>query len=569
MLGTIAHLLYSVDILNVILTALFIIYALFLIAIHGKCNDDKKVKIWNLSCLIPLFVSVIHMLMFTIGGAFPRLLLSYKIIYTPTILIALFPVLSKKKLMYNIGKVIVVIACIFCSILSLNSGKVANYSNQGLVDAYLSMCGHFEENYIMSEWKDIDYEALKKQYLPLVQEAEQTGDLNKYYDALNHFVCEFHDAHMGIEFYKDNTYVINQIKQFNDYGLSLIALDDGTVIAVDVEEGLKIKEGDVVTKWDGKPIEEAIANVDLLISDSLPENEKILRVFYLAGFGGETVSVSYINSDNQEATVSLEKMKDVEFSRVFATFNTFLHSEEEYVEDFFDYKMLNDNTGYLLVRAEETNIINDYVAYITGDNLFAKEQFRAALRELRHQGMTQLVIDVRNNSGGYDEVSTALASLFTKEEMYAFSLGIKDGDTLKSVDDRYVLADGEFSDIKVVLLTNMRCTSAGDGLCLYLSRLENVTIAGLTNPSGCNQETGGYIFMPGGVAIGYPTGLILDKDGNPNIDIDGTRESRNPVDIKIPLDKEAALKIFNGVDYELEWAIDYLNQLSIKTATNN
>lgn len=569
MLGTIAHLLYSVDILNVILTALFIIYALFLIAINGKCNDDKKVKIWNLSCLIPLFVSVIHMLMFTIGGAFPRLLLSYKIIYTPTILIALFPVLSKKKLMYNIGKVIVVIACIFCSILSLNSGKVANYSNQGLVDAYLSMCGHFEENYIMSEWKDIDYEALKKQYLPLVQEAEQTGDLNKYYDALNHFVCEFHDAHMGIEFYKDNTYVINQIKQFNDYGLSLIALDDGTVIAVDVEEGLKIKEGDVVTKWDGKPIEEAIANVDLLISDSLPENEKILSVFYLAGFGGETVSVSYINSDNQEATVSLEKMKDVEFSRVFATFNTFLHSEEEYVEDFFNYKMLNDNTGYLLVRAEETNIINDYVAYITGDNLFAKEQFGAALRELRHQGMTQLVIDVRNNSGGYDEVSTALASLFTKEEMYAFSLGIKDGDTLKSVDDRYVLADGEFSDIKVVLLTNMRCASAGDGLCLYLSRLENVTIAGLTNPSGCNQETGGYIFMPGGVAIGYPTGLILDKDGNPNIDIDGTRESRNPVDIKIPLDKEAALKIFNGVDYELEWAIDYLNQLSIKTATNN
>lgn len=569
MLGTIAHLLYSVDILNVILTALLIIYALFLIAIHGKCNDDKKVKIWNLSCLIPLFVSVIHMLMFTIGGAFPRLLLSYKIIYTPTILIALFPVLSKKKLMYNIGKVIVVIACIFCSILSLNSGKVANYSNQGLVDAYLSMCGHFEENYIMSEWKDIDYEALKKQYLPLVQEAEQTGDLNKYYDALNHFVCEFHDAHMGIEFYKDNTYVINQIKQFNDYGLSLIALDDGTVIAVDVEDGLKIKEGDVVTKWDGKPIEEAIANVDLLISDSLPENEKILRVFYLAGFGGETVSVSYINSDNQEATVSLEKMKDVEFSRVFATFNTFLHSEEEYVEDFFDYKMLNDNTGYLLVRAEETNIINDYIAYITGDNLFAKEQFGAALRELRHQGMTQLVIDVRNNSGGYDEVSTALASLFTKEEMYAFSLGIKDGDTLKSVDDRYVLADGEFSDIKVVLLTNMRCASAGDGLCLYLSRLENVTVAGLTNPSGCNQETGGYIFMPGGVAIGYPTGLILDKDGNPNIDIDGTRESRNPVDIKIPLDKEAALKIFNGVDYELEWAIDYLNQLSIKTATNN
>ena len=66
--------------------------------------------------------------------------------------------------------------------------------------------------------------------------------------------------------------------------------------------------------------------------------------------------------------------------------------------------------------------------------------------------------------------------------------------------------------------------------------------------------------MPKGAIINYPTGLILDKDGNPNIDIDNTRISRNPVDIKIPLTKENALKLFNNEDYELEWAIDYLNK---------
>jgi hypothetical protein len=62
------------------------------------------------------------------------------------------------------------------------------------------------------------------------------------------------------------------------------------------------------------------------------------------------------------------------------------------------------------------------------------------------------------------------------------------------------------------------------------------------------------------VVISYPTGLILDEDGNPNIDCDDTRISRNPVDIKIPLDKEAALKIFDGEDYELEWAVEYLDK---------
>ena len=59
-----------------------------------------------------------------------------------------------------------------------------------------------------------------------------------------------------------------------------------------------------------------------------------------------------------------------------------------------------------------------------------------------------------------------------------------------------------------------------------------------------------------------PWTVELDEEGNPNIDIDDTRKSRNPVDIKIPLNKENALKIFNGEDYELEWAIDYLNKKS-------
>ena len=66
--------------------------------------------------------------------------------------------------------------------------------------------------------------------------------------------------------------------------------------------------------------------------------------------------------------------------------------------------------------------------------------------------------------------------------------------------------------------------------------------------------------MPGNAIVAFPAGLILDENGNPNIDTDHTRQSRNPVDIKIPLDKEAAIKIFSGEDYELEWAMDYLNE---------
>ena len=560
MINALIHLLHSEDTLNFVLNIMFTVYAIVLIVIYGKFkNDKKRLCVWRLLCLVPLIVSFVHCFIFAFGDAFLTLLSMYKSVYIPAILIALSPLLIKNKVVYNIGKMLIVMVCIFCSILSINFGSVTDYTNKSMCDAYLSMCNYLEENYIMNEWKNIDYDELKEKYLPLVQEAEQTGDLNKYYEALDSFLCEFHDAHMGISFYKDSDYILNKLKQFNDYGLSLITLDDGTTIAIDVEDGLEIKDGDIVTKWDGIPIDDAINNIELLITDTLPENEKIMRTFYLAGIGGDTVSVSYINSNNEEVTVSLNKMKDVQFSRVLKSFNTFVHSENDYHEESFDYKMLNDNTGYLLVRSEETNVFHDYITYLTGDHKFAREQFRSCLQELRDLGMTQLVIDIRNNDGGYEEVATALASLFTEKEMYAFSLGIKDGDNLKSIEDRYVLADGEFSDLNIVVLTNMRCASAGDGLGLYLSKIENITVAGLTNPSGCNQETGGYIFMPGGVMIGYPIGLVLDQDGNPNIDVDETRKSRNPIDVKIPLDKEAALKIFNDVDYELEWAINYLN----------
>ncbi len=63
----------------------------------------------------------------------------------------------------------------------------------------------------------------------------------------------------------------------------------------------------------------------------------------------------------------------------------------------------------------------------------------------------------------------------------------------------------------------------------------------------------------GEVYVGYPVGLVLDGSGDPNIDTRADRISRNPVEERIPLDYDAAMKIFrDGEDYELEWAMDFL-----------
>lgn len=557
MFKTIMYLLYSADILSLILLLFFLIYFVILTIIYNKCkSDNKRLKMWKLLCGLPLIISIIHALIFVSGSAFLTILPLYKNIYISAILIFLSPLLIKKEIIYNIGKTIIILTCICFLLISIDSNKYTNYSRKSLSDAYISLCNYLEKNYIMNEWKKIDYDKLKKDGLVLVKEAEQTGNLDKYYMALDDLVETFHDGHMGLSFYNKNEYILNKVKKFNDYGLSLITLDDGNTIAVDVDKNLEIKAGDTIIKWNGIPIDKAIENVKTPMNGELLEHEKILKTFYLSGVGGDTVEVTYINSNNEEKTTILNKLNS-NLPRALTAYSKFNHTHNDKM---YDYKMLNDNTGYLKIGKEETDNINDGIAYLTGNHKYAREMYRKDLRKLRNKGMTRLIIDVRNNGGGYDEVATALASLFTKQKMYAFSQGIKDKNGNKNLTKRYVLADGEFSDIEVLVLTNMRCASAGDGMVLYLSRIEGIKVAGLTNPEGINQESGGLIFMPKGAVINYPTGLVLDQNGNPNIDIDDRRISRNPVDIKIPLTKENALKIFNGEDYELEWAIKYLDK---------
>ncbi len=558
MTGLIRHLLNSGDILTFISSCIAFIWFVVLLLINTKIKDDRKrLKIWAALCFLPIVYSLVHILIFAAGGAFLQILPGYLTIYIPAVLTAILPLLTKRKLLLRVGSAAIAVICAVCSILSIYSTKNVNLTRQGLSESYISLCDYLDENYIMSDWKQIDFEELKQEGLELIKEAEKTGDIEKYYDAVINLANSLHDGHASAFFYNSGpgNYLIERLMSFNDYGICLLTLDDGTTVAVNCEDGLDIRDGDVITKWNGVPIAEAVASVDAPLSEGVLENDVIHKTFYLAGIGGDSVEVTYIDASGAEAVAVLDKL-DSPLPRALSTFGKFTKSEN----DFYEYGMIGPDIGYLRVTEEETDVISDSIAYCTGNHNKAREKFRRDLRELRDNGMTKLVIDIRNNAGGYEEVATALVSLFTDQKMYAFSLGVKKGNKLLSVDDRYVMPDGEFADIEILVITGMRCASAGDGLSLYLSKLDNVTVAGITNPSGINQETGGTIYLPENIAIAFPTGLILDGDGNPNIDTDRTRQSRNPVDIKIPFDRKAAIKIFNGVDYELEWAIDYLTE---------
>ncbi len=561
MLNTILHIFYMSDKLALGLNLAFLVYAIILMATRSRAEySSGKTLRWNLFCLLPLAASAAHFWFFAAGSAYLVLLEAYAAVYAPAVMIALFPLLAIKKPVFVIGNILTVLLCLAATLLTFSSASThKNYTRMSMKDAYVALCDELEAGYIMNDWKKIDYEAIKSEGLPLVEQAEATGDTDKYYKALDDLTAAFHDGHMGLTVSdSESSYSLDKMNKLSDFGLSLLPLDDGTVIAVDVDDSCPIKEGTVITKWGGVPVAEAAQKIAPPIPQPVAANNDILKTIFLSGTGSGLVTVSYINEKGKEKEVTLNELESVGEPRAMHTLIQFLyHVGNKPLTPI----MLNDDTGYIGITAEETDELNDLLGYLTGDHKKAREMFRDYLRELESKGMNKLIIDIRGNEGGYDDMSTAIASLFTKKQEFAFSLGTKDGSGYKKLSDHYVLADGEFSDIKVLLLTNMECASAGDGLVLYLSKLPNVTVAGLTEPTGCNQETGGHIHMPGGAEIDYPIGVVLDEKGDPNIDVDYTLKSRTPLDVKIPLDKEAALKIFADEDYELEWATEYIKTI--------
>ena len=87
--------------------------------------------------------------------------------------------------------------------------------------------------------------------------------------------------------------------------------------------------------------------------------------------------------------------------------------------------MLDDKCGYLRLTCEATDdgLYDIFVGYMTGNHAKAREMFREKLRDLKAQGMEYLVIDLRNNQGGYDEIANALCDLFAAEDMDHYAVG--------------------------------------------------------------------------------------------------------------------------------------------------
>lgn len=446
------------------------------------------------------------------------------------------------------------------------------------------MLNAMEQEYCLNSWKKPDYDALRRDCLPLLAEAEKTGDRTAYARILTEAGCRFYDSHVGAELPYQTESDVCDVLAARDYGFSMIRLDDGSVIAVLTEPDNApgqsgIHDGTVILSWDGREINEAIAQTECIYPGcafAVKSNEVVYRPAFLAAMGGDSVTVTFLDDSGKEQTAVLPDL-GYGCGRLESFCSALDYQAEVLANQTNDFsihsaRMLDSQCGCLGIRKEHYETVSDHIALVRdGYDPKLTEFYAGQIEALKAQGMQYLVIDIRNNSGGFNCCAGALVSLFTDQKKLLSSFGYEDRNGYHNKMDEYIFPDGRYKDLPAVVLVNQKCMSAGDALAKYLGACENVTLMGYTASSGVNQNIGGYIYLPNGICMRYPVNLSLSEEGVPLIDTDETRENRIPLEAVIPMTEERALQLFNYRkvldfnfdDTELEYAVRYLEQNSI------
>lgn len=332
---------------------------LILAVLHHIWRDDpKKLGRWRLLCLLPLLICIAHFVIYV--NSCTQLLSFFIPLYLLGIF-ALLPMITAKR---RIGHRIMAVPVALLSALAGfyycgTAPNVFNFSRKSYTDSFHVMIQAMDQYYILKEWKEVDFAALEEKYLPMVQEAEQEQNPAKFEEAVGKFKNELHDGHVFVDGdYDSDTYKTD--RKFYGYGLGLVRLSSGEVIAVCTDEAVQkqgISDGTVITKWNGKPVLQAADEDVPDLGMPVKTNDDFVSVMNLCITGGDTVEVSFLDKDCKEQTVTLSDVGNLEAHRkAFERFNheqEFETAEEIYAAN-FKSKMLNDKCGYIQLLAEGT-----------------------------------------------------------------------------------------------------------------------------------------------------------------------------------------------------------------------
>lgn len=148
------------------------------------------------------------------------------------------------------------------------------------------------------------------------------------------------------------------------------------------------------------------------------------------------------------------------------------------------------NYGYTEVKITKENIGYLKIAHFTKWKFFeeAKQAASQAIGLIRNTDA--LIIDVRNNPGGFEDiVAHVMSHFFDQKSFHLQKYFCRYEDRGRSIQTTEQLSDRQLADLPIYILINKNTGSAGESLAYMMKHLKRATIIGETSVGAGNGST--------------------------------------------------------------------------------
>ena len=197
----------------------------------------------------------------------------------------------------------------------------------------------------------------------------------------------------------------------------------------------------------------------------------------------------------------------------------------------FDITITRDD---ITIQEVSTRMIDGHIGYIdlNGFSAPAADQFKAGLAALLEEGADQVVLDLRDNPGGYIDAAQAIASQFIGEgTIFTQESAGEDVRSWESTGDG--IATDE--DIELVVLVNGGSASASEIVAAALQERDRGTIVGEPTFGKNTVQVWGQLENDGGVRITISRWFTPDHNSvapdGVQPDIDAARTAETPPEV--------------------------------------
>ena len=429
----------------------------------------------------------------------------------------------------------------------------SDFSNLGWSEAFDEMNSLLKRDYAFGEWKRVDWESLYNEYSKEIAAAEKAGNKAAYCLALRRYLFSIPDGHVSIQ---GDDFGMQKAAIGGGFGFAAVQLSDGRVVVSILEEGSPaeesgIKWGAEIISWDERPVQNVIEEIPVLwgtaSSMATVESLNIYKLQLLTRApAGSSVSITFRNPEES----SVRNTSLTAYDDSASTFRQSVMLDSPMPEKYIDWSILPNGYGYLSIVAElPIKTINPV------------GEVRKAVKAFIKADVPGVVLDLRLNIGGIDDMAPLMMSFFTSEPLFYEQVAVKDSKTgqLKIEGDISLLPSKPCYTGPVAMLVSNKTCSTGEGLPLIMQLLNRGPVLGFYGTEASFGMVSGKVKMPCGYIVKYPNGAALDRNGKILLDSDHTLHGGIQPDIKVPLDMEAIQAIFvDKRDYLLEMAVSLL-----------